>query len=639
MIAFEELERRLALTTFTVNSLADGAFNNTDSIVTLRDAITAANDNVAAFPGGPFGEANVEDVIEFEEGLTGVITLTQGQLVVRGATSINGPGAALLAISGGLSGSRVFAVTDNSNAIVPVGFSGLTITLGQAVTGQIGGGILNFEDLHLENCVVTGNIAQRGGGVFNVAGGIVTAVGCRIDSNVSEGSSNDSGGSAIFNQGNVTLIASTVNLNSGYGDRGPITNEPNASLTIQDSLITGNVQNSLSGGISNSGTLNVIGTTISYNNSRGGFVGGVLNDGVASLVECTITGHAGASVGGLINSGTVTLQSCTVSSNSGSVLSGGLSNSGTMRLQNSTISGNQLNAGAGGLGGAGVYNAYASQSLIIENCTITLNRALSSVGTGGLHDEGNHLAILHNSIFVGNFRGSGNERSDLSVIFPLDGISSNNLVGVSFAFTQLGITDGSNGNQLGVTDAKLGPLADNGGPTLTHALLAGSPAIDVGNPTALAGMGGVPLFDQRGSPFDRVENGRIDIGAFEVQSATLPADGNGDGWVDGLDYLLWASHYGMHPSPDGDISDGDYNDDGWVDGLDYLLWAANYGSHAASVANMTVSADELLAVDNALETYASETTVVDDAEIRDWQLSRAFDMALDKAREKHIDRD
>ena len=59
----------------------------------------------------------------------------------------------------------------------------------------------------------------------------------------------------------------------------------------------------------------------------------------------------------------------------------------------------------------------------------------------------------------------------------------------------------------------------------------------------------------------------------------LPGDGNGDGWVDGSDYLLWAGNYGTHPGPDGDLSDGDYNDDGWVDGLDYLLWAGNYGSH------------------------------------------------------------
>ena len=56
------------------------------------------------------------------------------------------------------------------------------------------------------------------------------------------------------------------------------------------------------------------------------------------------------------------------------------------------------------------------------------------------------------------------------------------------------------GDQVGVNPL-LGPLADNGGPTMTHALLAGSPAIDAGDPAALAGMGGIPMFDQRGAPF------------------------------------------------------------------------------------------------------------------------------------------
>ncbi|MEZ6073763.1 MAG: PEP-CTERM sorting domain-containing protein [Pirellulales bacterium] len=57
----------------------------------------------------------------------------------------------------------------------------------------------------------------------------------------------------------------------------------------------------------------------------------------------------------------------------------------------------------------------------------------------------------------------------------------------------------------------------------------------------------------------------------------LPGDGNGDGWVDGLDYLLWAGNFGTHPG-----SDGDYNDDGWVDGLDYLLWAGSFGDHTTT---------------------------------------------------------
>jgi beta-glucanase (GH16 family) len=74
----------------------------------------------------------------------------------------------------------------------------------------------------------------------------------------------------------------------------------------------------------------------------------------------------------------------------------------------------------------------------------------------------------------------------------------------------------------------------------------------------------------------------IDYVRVWVKQSIVPGDGNGDGWVDGLDYLIWAGNFGTHPGPDDDMSDGDYNDDGWVDGLDYLYWANNFGTHAAS---------------------------------------------------------
>src|SRR5205823_6251427 len=68
------------------------------------------------------------------------------------------------------------------------------------------------------------------------------------------------------------------------------------------------------------------------------------------------------------------------------------------------------------------------------------------------------------------------------------------------------------------TDPLLGPLQNNGGPTFTHALLPGSPAIDAGNPNFTP----PPFYDQRGLGFDRVRNGRIDIGSFEVQFGPTP---------------------------------------------------------------------------------------------------------------------
>jgi hypothetical protein len=68
------------------------------------------------------------------------------------------------------------------------------------------------------------------------------------------------------------------------------------------------------------------------------------------------------------------------------------------------------------------------------------------------------------------------------------------------------------GDQIN-TNPLLGPLQNNGGPTFTHALLPGSPAIDAGDPNFSL----PPSTDQRGCPFDRIFNGRIDMGSFETQ--------------------------------------------------------------------------------------------------------------------------
>ncbi len=97
--------------------------------------------------------------------------------------------------------------------------------------------------------------------------------------------------------------------------------------------------------------------------------------------------------------------------------------------------------------------------------------------------------------------------------------SAYNLVGVDETGS---LTNGSNGNQVGVTNPGLASgLANNGGPTQTIALLAGSPAIDAGsNALAVDPTTGQPLcYDQRGAGYPRIVNGTVDIGAFEVQAA------------------------------------------------------------------------------------------------------------------------
>ena len=114
---------------------------------------------------------------------------------------------------------------------------------------------------------------------------------------------------------------------------------------------------------------------------------------------------------------------------------------------------------------------------------------------------------LDNTIVAGNFRGAPGGAAD-DIAGTVNAASSFNLIGTGGAG---GLTNGVNGNQVGVTNLGLGALANNGGPTMTIALLAGSPAIDHGSNTfVVAGE-----TDQRG--LARIVNGTVDIGAFEVQ--------------------------------------------------------------------------------------------------------------------------
>lgn len=599
-LRFESLEERLALTTFTVTSLADGPVNLSDFAVTLRDAISAANNNVAAFPGGPVGDSLFTDSIRFQAGLAGTITLTQGELSVRSRMSISGPGAGVVTVANDMFSARIFNVSNSMTSIVLVTIRDLTIKGGAA---SLGGGIINRESLRVENCIIIGNTATMGGGIYNADTGALTVVGGSIEANFGSGS-------ALYNVGQATLSNSSVRDNFG-NETGVVTNASSATLTIENSSIDGNHPNALCGGIHNNGALTVRDTTITNNKSQGGFVGGVYNDagGTANLLNCTISGNSESAVGGVLNSGTMTLQNCTTSGNTGFSLAGGVSNSGTMRLANCTISGNQ----GGGTGG--VYNDNDANLLTIENCTITQNRG---VNIGGLDHESVADATLHNTIVVDNFKGTGSTRSDLFVVFPLNSLSSFNLVGVvTGGGGGVGIVNGSNGNQVGVTNPLLGPLADNGGATQTHALLAGSPGIDHGSNGAVPpdtldqDEDGVTTteqipFDQRGAGFARIMGSTVDIGAFEVQSGApvLPGDYNRNGVVNAADYVVWRKTLGMSVASPFLGADGDGNKS--INPGDYDVWRAHFGESLPAAGTGTSSAaNQALAAATSVEAATS----------------------------------
>lgn len=117
----------------------------------------------------------------------------------------------------------------------------------------------------------------------------------------------------------------------------------------------------------------------------------------------------------------------------------------------------------------------------------------------------------------------------------------------------------------------LGPLADNGGPTLTHALLPLSPAINAGDPA----FAGLPAYDQRGFPFVRVSGGRIDIGAIERQP--MPGDFDHDLDVDHDDLAVWEANYAV--------------DRNWS-GIDFLAWQVTYQPAAPALTIVSEAASD-----------------------------------------------
>ena len=227
--------------------------------------------------------------------------------------------------------------------------------------------------------------------------------------------------------------------------------------------------------------------------------------------------------GGLFSDGTLAVTGSTIADNAGtaSVSYGGgiwkTNASRVIKIANSTISGNSAVAGGGGV-------FHAIGALTVTNSTITAN---TTPGLGGglyVYGSSSTRVALDNSVVAGN-TGSDNSQ----VYGAVSSASSHNLIG--FEAGMSGIRDGVNGNQVGVDvplDPMLGPLADHGGATRTHAPLPGSPLIDAGGDAEAVDRLGLPLaLDQRGL---LRRFGTVDIGAVEAQPPGVPI-ARGDGFV------------------------------------------------------------------------------------------------------------
>ena len=390
-----------------------------------------------------------------------------------------------------------------------------TITLNSVLPGIAGKLVINGPGPNL----LTVQRSTAGGtpnfSIFTInLGATVAMTGITIANGHLTGVNN---GGGIDNHGALTLTNCDLFGNSAEQVGGAIFSN-GTSLTLNDCNIGGtspgqpNTGNGTGGSIYNAfGLLSITGGSILGNSNLGVFV----DRGTATLASVVITNNSGSGGGGVTSvDATTNIINCLIANNTASDGGGVFNQGGSMTVVNSTISGN-VSSNIGG----GVRNH--SGTLTLTNVTITNNR--SNVGSGG-GISASGTVNLRNTIVAGNFQGASPSTipSDISGNVSFFG-SSNNLIGTGGSG---GLFNGNNGNQVGVFNVRLGPLADNGGQTQTHALLPGSPALDAGSNSFVTNppfTGSAPFTDQRGPGFKRILDAAdsnttqtVDIGAYEA---------------------------------------------------------------------------------------------------------------------------
>ena len=466
---------------------AAGLFASPTTII-----VTNTNDNGAGSLRQALVDANDGDTID-ATGISGVITLTTGGLLVDKSVTINGAGADVLAIDGNAASVVFFIFRNLPGETVTI--SGLTIRNGRG--GSFGGGITNEETLTVTNSTISGNVAVAlGGGIANSGTATIT------NSIISGNSATDGGG--IYNPGMMTVINSTISGNMARATGGACTTA-DGTLEITNSTLSNNSADEGGGILNGGGTITIANTTVSGNSARNGG-GTYISHGLTmTIVNSTLSNNTAARGGGTLNVGTLEVTNSTLSGNTSTGDTAGDGggagyNAGTLNIVSSTISGNMATRE-----GAGIYNSEDS-TLTISNSTFSGNAA--SLTGGAIFN----LAALQLANSTLNDNSAGFLAGGIVNFGPLQigntilnaGASGVNLyVNGGGTVTSLGYNISSDdaggfltgpGDQL-FTNPMLGPLQDNGGPTFTHALLPGSPAIDAGDPNFTP----PPFFDQRGA--------------------------------------------------------------------------------------------------------------------------------------------
>jgi CSLREA domain-containing protein len=374
-----------------------------------------------------------------------------------------------------------------------------TLTIQNGVLeGFHGGGILNEGDLSLSDVVIARNEAIIAGGIHN--DGVVDMIGGRVESNL--------GVSAVHNSGEMALHNVEVQDNSysGAGDYAYSAIENEGYFTAEDVTITGELGNTgyaiFDGAILESSS-DDSGSTLRLERvdiSGFGWVA-VSSGGQLTIIDSSIHDNPGAALDLFLGSAYV-IQTAIRSNGTFSPIynresCGTIVSSGVTNFTNVTISGN------GSTSTTQCFTIRNTGSLRLLNVTLFNNEIPSITAHAPFgRTEGSPMTMMESSIMAGNAgpNCSGEGYESLGHNLFNDETCGHDLTLGDIVFSA-------------DDDLLLGPLADNGGPTLTHALLPGSPAID-------AAGGDCPAADQRG--VSRPQGDVCDIGAFELEAELLP---------------------------------------------------------------------------------------------------------------------
>jgi predicted outer membrane repeat protein len=394
-------------------------------------------------------------------GVQGTITLNSPLQVVTPVT-ITANGAVTIS---GNNQVGIFVISPSS-ATDAIRINGFTLTNGNATAANnIYGGALWVQqgNVTLVGTSITNNTATSGGGIYN--SGTLVLSGCGITNNT------------------------TTN-----GTGGGIYNGEGASLSLQGTAVSGNsAGTSGGGGLDNWGTAQIQGGTFSNNQGYQG--GAILNESIGQLPisQGTTFSNNVASVdgGAIYNAGSTTTTQALFNGNQTQgvidVVScgGAFCNNGTATISESTFANNTTTGSGGAIENQGYY-----PGLTLNDVTIATNTA--SVLGSGLDIESYTTPTINNSIIAGNTAIPGSASSDCNGCTASNGAA--NLIGVT---------------------VNLGPLASNGGPNQTMMPLPGSSAIAAGAPTATT-----DTTDQRG--FSRLSaTGTIDVGAVQTHYSSV----------------------------------------------------------------------------------------------------------------------